>query len=255
MPDDRAVSDASARALRDDGYVLLRSQVDAVALAEEHDRALREAFGVARFVHGSAGNRFRYVPTMCERTPMSLALIVRFASVAAELLGCAVLPSRAKATVYRGDTAWHHDTDLPVTSLGFVTYLDPLDEHTGALQVRRGSHHRDAVVDRCPIVTLASAPGDLVIFDEHLWHASRGGGERRQWRVDYVADTGDDDALRAYFAAQYSPGWDGGYDVDRFATYGPQWRQIDPHWNARLEALGAYAAAAAEEAFVRERRR
>jgi hypothetical protein len=182
---------------------------------------------------------------------VSLALVQRCASVATGLLGVDVLPSRAKATVYRGDTSWHHDSDLPLTSVGFVAYLDPLDGATGALRVRRGSHRREAAVDRCPVVVLDSEPGDVIVFDEHLWHASSGGGERRQWRADYLDDGGDERAQRAYYQAQYAPGWDGGYDVERFPSYGPAWRTLDPRWNERLAALGAYAAAAAEERFVR----
>ena len=79
---------------------------------------------------------------------------------------------------------------------------------------------------------------------------------RRQWRVDFVADvSGSDDRLREYFARQYSPGWDAGYDVDRYPTYGEHWRTLDRHWNTRLDQLGAYQAAANEEAFVRARRK
>jgi hypothetical protein len=70
--------------------------------------------------------------------------------------------------------------------------------------------------------------------------------------VDYVADDGGDDATRrAYYEAQYAIGWDGGYDAERFPSYGPAWRALDARWNERLDALGAYAAAAAEELFMR----
>ncbi len=244
----------STRRLSDDGYVVLRSFVDIAALQAEFDRTMRDAFTTAHRQRGSTGNEFRYVPVMCARTPVSVSLVTDFASIAAELLGADVLPSRAKATLYSGDTDWHHDTDLAVASIGIVMYLDSLDERSGALRVRTGSHHGVGPPDAYPVVVLESLPGDVIIFDEHLWHASSGGGERRQWRVDFVADTGDDDALRSYFAAQYAPGWDGGYDVDRFPTYGPSWRQIDARWNERLTALGAYAAAGAEEAFMRSRR-
>lgn len=64
-----------------------------------------------------------------------------------------------------------------------------------------------------------------------------------------------DDALREYFARQYSPDWDGGYDVERFPSYGAHWRTLNAQWNERLDELGAYGAAAAEEAFMRARRR
>ena len=82
-----------------------------------------------------------------------------------------------------------------------------------------------------------------------------GGSLRRQWRVDFVADCPDtDDLLREWFARQFTVGWDGGYDVRRYPSYGPHWRSLDARWNARLDALGAYAAAEAEESAVRARR-
>ncbi|MBL8976599.1 MAG: hypothetical protein JNK56_38730, partial [Myxococcales bacterium] len=87
-----------------------------------------------------------------------------------------------------------------------------------------------------------------------LYHASTGGQRRRQWRVDFVPDGAPDDELRRWFADQHPPGWDGGHDVDRFPSYGPAWRALDPRWGRRLEQLGVPALAAAEEAFSRARR-
>jgi hypothetical protein len=202
---------------------------------------------------------------MGERTPVSLALVVRLSAVAAELLGAPVLPVRAKATSYRGSTQWHRDTDLPVRSIGFALYLEPLEAERGAIRVVPGSHRPDfaAAIEAyttpgsdLPGFAVPTVPGDAIAFDEPLYHASSGGERRRQWRVDFVADVpGADHALRAYFARQYAPGWDGGYDVDRFPSYGDHWRTLDTRWNERLDELGAYRAAAAEEAFVRTQRR
>ena len=45
---------------------------------------------------GSAGNLFRYVPMLCKRTPVSLALVDALAVTAAKLLDRAVIPVRAK---------------------------------------------------------------------------------------------------------------------------------------------------------------
>jgi hypothetical protein len=200
---------------------------------------------------------------MCERTPEALGLIRRLARVAAELLGSPVLPSRAKATTYSGSTTWHRDSELSVKSVGFVFYLEPLDPESGALRVLPGSHWPDSALARVaysadgthlPGTAIATRPGDAIVFDERLYHGSSNGGLRRQWRVDFVADLpGSDDDLRKYFARQYSPGWDGGYDVDRYPSYGEHWRTLDARWNERLGELGAYEAAAKEEAFVRAR--
>jgi ectoine hydroxylase-related dioxygenase (phytanoyl-CoA dioxygenase family) len=244
------------------GFVVLRGFLDPGALSAEFDASMRDAFADERHMNaGSAGNQFRYLPMMNERTPVSLALVMRLAAVAAELLAAPVLPGRAKATSYLGSTKWHRDTDLPVRSVGFAFYLEPLEADKGALRVLPGSHRAEfaaaieayaAQADDVPGVPVPTVPGDAIVFDEHLYHASAGGDLRRQWRVDFVADLTDaDDVLREYFARQYAPGWDGGYDVERFPSYGAHWRTLDPRWNERLDELGAYRAAAAEEAFVR----
>jgi hypothetical protein len=252
------------------GFAVLPSFIDPAVLSAELDAALHDAFADPDHVNtGTAGNEFRYVPTMCERTPVSLALVVRLSAVASELLGAPVLPVRAKATSYHGSTTWHRDTELPVRSVGFALYLEALDAGSGALRVIPGSHRPElaAAIERyaagaslpaedLPGVAVATTPGDVIAFDERLYHASAGGARRRQWRVDFVADVpGADAVLRDYFGGTFAPGWDGGYDVDRFPSYGAHWRTLDARWNERLDALGAYGAASTEEDFVRARRR
>lgn len=244
------------------GYALLPRFADVEALSAEFDACMSDAFASPSHMNaGAAGNRFRYVPTMCERTPHSLALLRLLAPVASAILQAPVLPSRAKATTYRGSTKWHRDSDSSLKSVGLILYLEPVDAQSGALRVLPGSHWTDygSVVqaftsnaEAMPGVAIPTVPGDVIALNEHLFHASSGGDERRQWRVDFVADQpGADEALRNYFARQYTPGWDGGYDVDRYPSYGEYWRTLDAGWSQRLDELGAYQAAAEEEAHVR----
>lgn len=135
------------------GFVVLRSAVDPGPLSEEIDRVLLDGFGptddVRVFSHDqmlppedprSGTVAFRFLPMMCERTPVSLALLDRFAGVAEELLERAVLPGRAKGTRYYGDSGWHRDSERDLASVAFVAYLEPLTARTGALRVLRGSH-------------------------------------------------------------------------------------------------------------------
>src|SRR5262249_34191248 len=145
--------------------------------------------------------RVRYVPMMCARTPTSLSLLDRFETFAATLLDGPVVPLRAKGMRYTGDTAWHRDSESALPSVGFAAYLDPLRDETGALRVLPGSHHRQpgdqvaawlatsdapAAVDAVPGSPISTDPGDVIAFDEHLFHASAGGAARLQWRVDYL---------------------------------------------------------------------
>jgi hypothetical protein len=241
------------------GFDVLRALADVEALSLEFDACMRDAFPSAVGADGpmntgEAGNEFRYVPTMCERTPYALSLVQRLAVTAAELLGAPVLPGRAKATTYRGSTKWHRDSDLGLGSVGFAFYLEDLEGETGALCVVPGSHRgeRDTFEDGIAVLT---RPGDAILFDEGLYHSSAGGGLRRQWRVDFAPDRRETDGLlREWYARQFSVGWDAGYDVARYPSYGAHWRTLDARWNERLEALGAYAAAEAEEAAVLARR-
>jgi hypothetical protein len=206
---------------------------------------------------------------MTSKTPVSLSLLDRVESVAAPLLGGSVLPTRAKGTRYSGNSPWHTDSASPLTSIGCLAYLEPLGAEDGALRVLPGSHHqdfRDALrhlgVDGAPAPALpahavVTEPGDLILLDEHLFHASFGGGTRRQWRVDFVsapASAEAEELTKAYFAGIYVPDWDGGYDVDRYPSYGTDWRDSRRPAVAQLDALGVYELAAAHEAFMRSRR-
>jgi Phytanoyl-CoA dioxygenase (PhyH) len=259
------ISELDVAALQSEGFLVLRRAVDAERLSREVDAALADGYRDAPMSTGSAGNRFRYVPMMCERTPVSLALVDALSVPAAEILGRTVLPVRAKGTRYVGGTAWHRDSELEMVSLGFLAYLDTLQAHSGALRVLPGSHRvalaqppegepDESTAAGLPIET---APGDLIVFDERLWHASSGGLERRQWRVDFVADpVGPDEeaTTRGYFEGIFQAGWDGGYDVDRYPSFGEHWRASGRPWVERLRDLGAIERADAEESAVRAKR-
>ena len=252
----------SADQLRRHGAIVLRGAVDPGPLSAEVVACLADGVPADSAPRSSpTGNAFHYVPLMSRRSPVSLSLVAELGRLAAELLGRAALPVRAKGTRYQGSTRWHRDADGEVTSLAVMAYLDPLDGPSGALRVLPGSHRPplraappglpgdDGEAGR----TLATRPGDLVVMDEHLLHASVGGGERRQWRVDFIADPrgpAEEAAVAAYLAGIFQVGWDGGYDVERYPTYGPDWLASGQPGVARLAELGAYRLAAAEEAAV-----
>ena len=99
------------------------------------------ADGLVADVSSSGDIRFQYVPMMTAETPVSLSLLDRAGTVAAALFGGPVLPTRAKGVRYFGDTPWHTDSDSPLTSVGFLAYLEPVGAESGALRVLPGSHH------------------------------------------------------------------------------------------------------------------
>jgi len=251
-----------AATLRTFGFIVLRKFFDPQPLAAEIDAALHA--GRVADSSNSKGIRFQYVPMMTARTPISLELLDRASDVATALLGGSVLPTRAKGVLYSGDTPWHVDSIAPLASLGFLAYLEPVAAENGALRVLPGSHRAEfaAAIRALGVEGMAAAalpghivatePGDVIVLDEHLLHASCGGGLRRQWRVDYVsAPTDADRELKSYFEAIYPPDWDGGYDVARYPSYDHDWRHSTRPAAARLEVLGVYELAARQEASVR----
>lgn len=253
------------------GFVVLRQALDPRPLAAEVDRALADGCR-GEFAGAVAQVSGRYLPMMCEHTPVSLALLDRFMAPAAQLLGRPALPLRAKGVQYFAGASWHRDSEHPIASVGFAAYLEPLRADTGALRVLPGSHHPDLgaavqrllaarpelAVDELPGVALATEPGDVIAFAEPLFHASLGGRDRRQWRVDYFEDPADaatEAHVRAWYAETFPPDWDGGHDVDRYPTYGPAWMTSGRPCIARLTALGVIDAARTQEAHARARRR
>jgi hypothetical protein len=251
------------------GFIVLRQAFDPRPLAAEIDRVLREGLVSSGEAPGDGEIRFRYVPMMSAETPVSLSLLDSLAPVAEALLGGPALPTRAKGVLYRGDTPWHPDSTLPIASIGFAAYLEPLRAETGALRVLPGSHRPElaealralgaasAAVEALPGHVVATEPGDVIAFDEHLFHASAGGGARRQWRLDYLRDPVGAEAeshARAYFKGIYPPDWDGGHDVEKYASYGLDWRSSPRPAVARLGELGVYELASRQEAYARSRR-
>lgn len=260
---------SSAQYYQTFGFLVLRNFFDPRLIAAEIDQVLRNGSRSSGEVTRGDAIHFQYVPMMTAETPASLQLLDRTEIVAATLLGGPVLPTRAKGTRYWGDTPWHTDSDLAIASLGVVAYSESLREKSGALRVLPGSHRaefRGALralgtvglpADKLPAHVLETEPGDLIMFDEHLLHASSGGGTRRQWRVDYFRDPTspeEKEQAEAYLRELYRPDWDGGYDVDRYPSYGSDWRDSGRPSVKRLEALGVYELAAQQEAFIRTRR-
>jgi ectoine hydroxylase-related dioxygenase (phytanoyl-CoA dioxygenase family) len=98
---------------------------------------------------------------------------------------------------YTGDTAWHSDGyHVNGGYLKIALYLDPVGPDSGALRVIPGSHRllqsddiRKAARAKelwgieqagVPAAALASQPGDVVVFNHNIMHASFGGGSKRR---------------------------------------------------------------------------
>ena len=127
-----------------------------------------------------------------------------------QLLGPGFVWIGSAGNLYVGDTGWHPDCqDLDYGKIKVIFYLDPVRKDTGCLRVIPGSHrlplHEDVrpltlqrsdpsvVPFACslrdvPCFPLESQPGDVVFFNQNLWHSSFGGRTgRRMFTLNFAA--------------------------------------------------------------------
>jgi hypothetical protein len=258
-PLEPALLDEARDRLRSYGYAVIPDAFDPAEITAEVVWAITTGCK-AGFHLETAGLTVSasYVPMTTAETSASLSLLLSGAPIARKLLGRAVVPFRAKGTVYSHQTSWHRDTELDVSAVSILAYLDPLNANTGALRVLPESHLTPRVPaskERSCREVLSTRPGDLIILDERTLHSSAGGKIRRQWRADYVAvpDTPEEETvLKAYAAGIFSPGWDGGYDVTRFPSFGcGLLNALGAKETVVLRQSGALTAAEAEENYIR----
>lgn len=101
---------------------------------------------------------------------------------------------------YTGDTNWHSNPFFGgLKAIKVAFYLDPLTADTGCLRVIPGSHRfGDRYADhlheslrhserlwntapsQVPCIALETKPGDILVFNHCIKHASFGGGKRRR---------------------------------------------------------------------------
>lgn len=234
------------------GFAVLRGFFDAPtvgALRAEVRTALGDSYDLpTEAVTEATGRVGYYLPMMGGRTPVSRALAVdeRLITLAGELLGRPPVPKPAKGILYRDASPWHQDSaDPDLRAVKVVAYLDPLTSGTGALQVLPGSHHAPWAGELCsyraqwpaaepfdedretrlwPGVSLTTEPGDVIVFDVHLWHASLHGRDRWQWSVSYAGHPGegaDLTRLRNHIGAFHGEGHT--YDATAYPYFDRSW--------------------------------
>lgn len=125
----------------------------------------------------------------------------RICSIAAGVMGPDFQYEGGDGNFYSGDSQWHSDTIQEigfykhVLHVKFAFYLEPLTRSTGAIRVIPGSHlPKDRFTEglahciyegglpghEIPALAVETNPGDLIIFNHNLKHASFGGGKRRR---------------------------------------------------------------------------
>lgn len=209
---------------------------------------------------------------MGDNTPFIASLIddPRFADPAKQVLGGDPIGIVTDGNYYVGDTQWHPDmAHCPYRAAKFVLYLDELDASNGALRVIPGSHrdplHSDLRAllldqsaqgkrrsnlsstlgispDQVPAYSFASEPGDALLFNNAIWHAAFGGGDRRRMgTVIYYEDPQTPESVANTQTMMRK-------NHDKHATewgeqfYPEHWRSVDDprhqSWVRRLDELG-----------------
>lgn len=135
---------------------------------------------------------------------------------------------------YSGDTGWHPDGNWGrLFAVKAAFYLDPLTAATGCLRVIPGSQDPAHSIRAQGIdpnqagetygveprdfpgsTALETQPGDMVIFNHDLYHASFGGGARRRMftmNLTRGCSTPEDLETLDRYVSVHSPG---GYQVD-----------------------------------------
>lgn len=165
----------------------------------------------------------------------------------------------------RDETPWHCDgpPGRKTQTLKIALYLDEMDKNSGSLNVIPGSHHPEfsaALFQSCgywekgsrprlhldPVnipgaISLHTQPGDVILWNNHIWHSAfkrKDGRPRRTLFISYTPDPGNDllDILNFRNLVKYHLSEDRPYmysdEMIRYA--GPARKKMV----ARLEELG-----------------
>ena len=145
---------------------------------------------------------------------------------------------------YKGNTAWHPDGNHPVGRyIKVAIYLDPLRRENGALQVfPRSCREADigfqqgapgqaeelwgVLPSELPSVALDTDPGDVLIFNHNIWHASFGGNSfRRMFTMNLGARAKTPEEIeefKNYLRAHLAPWGERAYSDIMLKTAGPE---------------------------------
>ena len=186
------LTDDEVRFFNDFGFVLLRHQFTGHEMATveaEFERRAEEQLKGSEF-DGSIEKGVHFTGS---GTPFlkSLPDSPRFYGIAQQLFGDDVIGAHCHGNFKVGDTRWHSDSRYPEHRFGakFGFYLEAVDGDSGSLRVIPGSHQQPmhdkvkrfpgiddpAKVRDFPGFVWKSDPGDVIVFNLAIWHASYGG--------------------------------------------------------------------------------
>ncbi|QFU74776.1 hypothetical protein EY643_03420 [Halioglobus maricola] len=166
---------------------------------------------VVEWVHETHDNRMRRIVTdATDKSDYFRGLLndPRICGVASGLLGEGYVYRGSDCSIYDCGTRYHRDAygaNLSFDNIKMALYLEPLSEQTGAVRVIPGSHHQGGKftqnlnkhletgfqdlglsTEEVPATVLACEPGDLLLWNYRLMHAtSYGGNARRMLALEF----------------------------------------------------------------------
>lgn len=174
------------------------------------ERQFESVLAADRGGHDFEGKHRQGVHGFVEQRPELIRLVEdeRIYSAVEELLGADFVWIGSDGNLYVGDTHWHPDNPQPYQRLKVAFYLDPVTKDTGCLRVIPGSHRPQLAevlrqsppgadassspygIDpaQVPCFPLESTPGDVVFFNQGVWHSAFGGRVgRRMFTLNFGA--------------------------------------------------------------------
>ena len=198
------------------GFVI-RRQCFSTGEMEEISSAFDDVLADDRRGRPFDGTARQAVLGFVEKRPLLSGLVEddRIYQPLEQLLGPGFVWIGSDGNLYVGDTGWHPDgSDLDYGRIKVALYLDPVTKDTGCLRVVPGSHrmplhsaldplkgqrrdpdHQPFGTDGSglPCFPLESEPGDVVFFNQNLWHAAYGGKTgRRMFTMNFGAQPNKD---------------------------------------------------------------
>jgi len=160
---------------------------------------------VINWVHEAHYNKTRQVLMQIAERSADFSAIIddpRIDGIFSSLLGDDYIYRTSEGNIFSSDTYWHTDLyniDYRYRHLKMLFYLDPVDENSGCLRVLPGSNHWGDVYAKSlekniyepeknyglspteiPGHAVPTQPGDLIIFDYRLKHATCNSVDKRR---------------------------------------------------------------------------
>ena len=190
---------------------------EVAALEQSYERLMCDASVNTQF--GENGSRYRSNTEAVDPNIAALVVHSRVVDAMRDIWGTPCLYFASGMWGNKDDTPWHtdHQPGCRLQSIKVTYYLDEMTEEQGAIRLLPGTHHRhwnETLFATCGywdkgrprlkldsdsipgVVVVHTVPGDVLIWDNRLWHAAPqrlDGRTRRALFLNYYPDPRGDE--------------------------------------------------------------